>query len=196
MKIKFRFHRLVWLATMALLAGGAVSVRAASEPTAFQLAKEGNRFIGEPSRDKVLEIYSEKSIASLTPSLWTVVFYDPDARSKVVEVKFGSGLKLDVTRPWKIFGTGKEADVIDFKKVKVDSSEAIKVATGLQLLSPFTLKNTQLRLARTDDGLVWRVRLWAAKLGKPDAVMEIGDVFVSPKDGAVVRADLHIERLN
>ncbi len=175
---------------------GAFSVFASPEPTAFQLAKEGNRFVGEPSKDKVLEIYSDKSIASLTPSLWTVAYFDSDARSKVVEVKFGSGLKLDVTRPWKVFGSGKEADVIDFKKVKVDSSEAIKVATGLQLLSPFTLKNTQLRLSRTDDGLAWRVRLWAAKLGKPDVIMEIGEVFVSPADGNVVRADLHIERLN
>jgi len=174
----------------------AVSSFAAQEPTAFQLVKEGNHYIGEPSRDKVLEISSEKSIASLTPSLWTVEYFDPDARSKVVEVKFGSGLKLDVNRPWKVFGGGKETKIIDFKKMKVDSDEAIKIATTLQLLSPFSLKNTQLRLFYCDDGLVWRVRLWAAKLGKPEAVTEIGDVFISPADGKIVRADLHIERLN
>jgi hypothetical protein len=194
--MKMKFNLLCLVVAAALSAAGTASLRAAQEPTAFQLVKAGNRFVGEPSKDKVLEIYSDKSIASLTPSVWTVAYFDSDARSKVVEVKFGSGLKLDVARPWKVFGSGKEAEVIDFKKVKVDSSEAIKVATGLQLLSPFTLKNTQLRLAHTDDGLVWRVRLWAAKLCKPDAIMEIGDVFVSPTDGQVVRADLHIERLN
>jgi hypothetical protein len=196
MTIKNQWQRPLLIALAGLLAGGIMSAQAAAEPTAFQLAKEGNRFVGEPSKDKVLEIYSDKSIANLVPSVWTVVYFDADARSKVVEVKFGSGLKLDVSRPWKVFGSGKEAEVVDFKKVKVDSNEAIKVATGLQLLSPFTLKNTQLRLAHTDDGLVWRVRLWAAKLGKPDAIMEIGEVFISPTDGSVVRADLHIERLN
>jgi hypothetical protein len=44
--------------------------------------------------------------------------------------------------------------------------------------------------------LTWKVRLWAAKLGKPDVVMEIGGLCISPEDGRGVRADLHTERLN
>ena len=169
---------------------------AGQEPTAFQLAKAGNRFVGEPSRDKVLGIISDKSIASLTPSIWRVAYFDPDARSKIVEVKFGSGLKLGVNRPWKIFGGGKEADVLDLKKLKVDSDEALRIATMQKLLQPFTLKYSQLWLQHGDDGLTWKVRLWAAKLGKPDVIMEIGDLFISPEDGKIIRADLHIERLN
>lgn len=170
---------------------------AGQEPTAFQLAKDGNRFLGEPSKEKVLEIYSDKSVARLTPSIWTVAYFDPDAKFKVVEVKFGAGLKLDVNRPWKVFGgIGKEANLIDFKSLKVDSDKAIKIATSQQLLAPFTLKHTQLWLKLGDDGLVWRVRLWAAKLGQTEVVKEIGDIFISPVDGKVVRADLHIDRLN
>ena len=183
------------LAAVLLLAGF-TSAFAGSEPTAFQLAKEGNRYVGDPSRDQVLEIFSQKSIASLTPSLWTVAYFDPDTTFKVVEVKFGAGLKLDVRRPWKLFDSGKESDVIDLKKLKVDSDEAIKIATSQQMLSPFNLKYTQLWLQHSDDGLVWRVRLWAAKLGKPDVIMEIGDICISPTDGKVVQANLHIERLN
>lgn len=183
------------LAAVLLLAGF-TSAFAGSEPTAFQLAKEGNRYVGDPSRDQVLEIFSQKSIASLTPSLWTVAYFDPDTTFKVVEVKFGAGLKLDVRRPWKLFDCGKKSDVIDLKKLKVDSDEAIKIATSQQMLSPFNLKYTQLWLQHSDDGLVWRVRLWAAKLGKPDVIMEIGDICISPTDGKVVQANLHIERLN
>ena len=59
---------------IVMLFAGVWSSFAGQEPTAFQLAKDGNRFVGEPSQDKVLEIYSEKSIASLTPSLWTVAY--------------------------------------------------------------------------------------------------------------------------
>jgi len=47
----------------AWVAGGA-------EPTAFELIKEGNRSLGEQSKDKVLEIHSDKSVASLTPNIW------------------------------------------------------------------------------------------------------------------------------
>ena len=194
MKIKTKCFCLV--AAGALLLSALVPAFAGPEPTAFQLAKDGNRFVGEPSRDRVLKINSDKSIAGLTPSIWRVAYFDPDARSKIVEVKFGSGLKLDVSRPWKMFGGGKEADVLDLKKLKVDSDAALRMATMQKLLQPFTLKYSQLWLQRGDDGLTWKVRLWAAKLGKPDAIMEIGDIFISPEDGNIVRADLHIERLN
>lgn len=194
MKLKFvrslsRSFAVLWLITAGAAFGG-------QEPTALQLVKEGNRFVGEPSKDKVLEIASDKSIAGLVPSLWTVSYYDPDAKSKVVEVKFGSGLKLEVSRPWKLFSSGKEDNVLKLDALKVDSDKALKIATTLQVIAPFTLKNSQIWLQRSDDGLTWKVRLWAAKLGKPDVVMEIGDIFISPEDGKVVRADLHLERLN
>lgn len=184
------------VAVVAVLLGGLSAAVAGPEPTAFQLAKDGNRFVGEPSKGKVLAIESDKSIASLTPSVWTVKYFDPDAKSKIVEVKFGSGLKLDVKRPWKPFGSAREADVLDLQKFKVDSDEAVRIATSQQLLAPFRLKYTQLRLGPCDDGLVWRVRIWSAKLGKPEVIMDIGEVFISPVDGKIVRADLHIERLN
>jgi hypothetical protein len=174
----------------------ASSAFAASEPTALQLVKEGNRFVAEPSKGKVLAFESDRSILGLTPTVWTVSYFDADARSKVAEVKFGSGLKLDVKRPWRITGSAKEAEVIDLTKVKIDSDKALKIATTVQLLQPFSLKQAQLWLQRGDDGLAWRVRIWAAKPGKPEAVVNVGDVFISPADGSIIRADLHIERLN
>ena len=195
MKTKSNYSNL--LAICAVLLSALAPAFAGSQPTAFQLAKDGNRFVGEPSRSKVLEIYSDKSIAGLTPSIWHVAYFDPDARSKVVEVKFGAGLKMDVSRPWKLLGgSGKEENVLDLKKFKVDSDGAIKTATTQQLLQPFTLKYTQLWLRRGDDGLSWKVRIWAAKLGKADSIVEIGDIYISPEDGQVIRADLHIDRLN
>lgn len=169
----------------------------AAEPTAFQLIKAGNQFVGEPSKDKVLEIRSDKSLVGLTPSVWYVDYYDPDARGKIAEVKFGAGLKLDVKRPMKLFGgSGKEGDVFNLKKLKTDSDAALNIATSQQLLKPLTLKNTQMWLSRGDDGLVWKVRIWAAKLNDPKATAEIGDVYISPEDGKIVRADLHVERVN
>ena len=194
--MKFSFLERLPALVCGFLLFATSSAMAGEEPTAFQLIKDGNRYVGEPSKDKVLEIISEKSIASLTPSVWTVSYFDPDAISKVVKVKFGAGLKLDVSRPWRPFDSARESEVLDISKFKVDSNQAIRIATSQLLLSPFTLKYTQLRLAPCADGIVWRVRVWAAKLGKPDVVMDIGKIYISPEDGKVIRADLHIERLN
>jgi hypothetical protein len=174
----------------------------ASELTAFQLIKEGNRHLGEEARDRVVQIRSEKSIGSLTPNIWYVVYYDPDATAKAAEVKFGAGKKLSVKRPARILemGTGAHRE-LNRDKMKVDSDKAIELAKKEPLLNKLTLTNTQLWLERdfwsADKDLpVWKVRLWAAKIRKPTESADIGDIYVSAEDGKVLRSDLHIDRLD
>jgi len=197
MKKYSSFRQLLIFAVVCGLAGMAWLRVNAAEPTALQLIKVGNQFVGEPSKDKVLEIYSDKSLVGLTPSVWYVDYFDPDATGKLVEVKFGAGLKLDVKRPLKLFGGGgKEGNIFDLKKLKMDSDAALRIATSQQLLKPLTLNNTQMWLSRGDDGVVWKVRIWAAKLKDANFTAEIGDVYISSEDGKIVRADLHVERVN
>jgi hypothetical protein len=96
----------------------------------------------------------------------------------------------------KLFGGGgKEGNVFDLKKLKTDSDAALRIATSLELLKPLTLKNTQMWLSRGDEGVFWKVRIWAAKLNDATATAEIGDVYISPEDGKVVRADLKVTRV-
>jgi hypothetical protein len=169
-----------------------------AEPTAFELVKEGNRAIGEQSKDKVLGIHSEKSVASLTPNVWYVTYFDPDAPLKRVEVKFGAGQQLGVKRESHppFGGVGSLDKVLEIKKLKVDSDKAIKIATAEPLLAKLTIKATQLWLEYTGAAPVWKVRVWAAKLRKPDATANIGDISISAESGEVVKSDLHIERVD
>jgi len=174
----------------------------ASELSAFQLIKEGNRHLGEEARDRVVQIRSEKSIGSLTPNIWYVVYYDPDATAKAAEVKFGAGKKLSVKRPARVLelGTGAHRE-LNRDKMKVDSDKAVEIAKKEPLLNNLTLTNTQLWLERdfwsADKELpVWKVRLWAAKIRKPTESADIGDIYISAEDGKVLRSDLHIDRLD
>jgi len=181
----------VWLALAAL--GSAV----AGEPTAFDLVNEGNRYVGEQCKDKVVQIRSEKSIASLFPSVWYIVYYDPDATFKATEVKFGAGKKLKISRPMRMLEpvTGDHKK-LDGSKLKVDSDKAIETAAAEPLLKSLTLRATQLWLQRSDEGPVWKLRLWAARLDKPNKNVDIGEVFVSAETGQVVKTDLHINRVD
>jgi hypothetical protein len=192
---KYSSFRQLCIFTIVCGLSGAAWLRAdAAEPTALQLIKAGDQFLGEQSRDKVLEIHSDKSLVGLTPSVWYVDYFDPDATGSLVEVSFGAGQKLDVKRPFRLFGN-KVDNIFDLKKLKTDSDDALRVATSLQLLKSLTLKNSQMWLERGDDGVVWKVRLWAAKLKNPAASAEIGDVYVSSEDGKVVRAELKVDRV-
>src|SRR6266567_526644 len=83
---------------LAIFAAFGLAARGA-EATAFELAKEGNRFVGEQSKDRIVQIRSEKSVGGPSPNIWYVVFYDPTATLKAVEVKFGAGKMLDVNGP-------------------------------------------------------------------------------------------------
>ena len=169
-------------------------VAAAKEPTAFELAKEGNRYVGEQSKDQIVQIRSEKSVGSLTPDMWYVVYYDPDAPLKAVEVKFGVGKKMDVKRPVRLIEPIiKAQDPLPKDKLKIDSDEAIKIASQEPLLARLTLKASLLTLERrsVDDYTpVWKVRLWAAKLKNPNDNTAVGEVIVSATDGTVLKSDV------
>jgi len=171
---------------------------APKEMTAFDLAKEGNRSLGEDSKDKVIQIRSEKSIDSLVPGVWYVVYYDPDAGAKTVEVKFGAGQKLEVSRPGRPFGsTRTERDVLPAASLKIDSDKALQIASKEPLLEKLTLKASRLALERRSDEdptPVWKVRLWAAKLKNPSTNTEVGEVVISAEDGRVLKSDLKPDR--
>jgi len=172
-------------------------VAGAGEPTAFELAKMGNQYVGVQSKDKVVQIRSEKSVGSLTPNIWYVVYYDPDATLKAVEVKMGAGQKMNVSHPLRILEMADDKHkVLDMDKLKVDSDRALKIATSQPLLHNLTLRASRLILGHSDEGPVWKVQLWAAKLKDPNDDEDIGVVILSATDGSVVKTDLHPNRVD
>ncbi|HHY86842.1 MAG TPA: hypothetical protein GYA07_15100 [Verrucomicrobia bacterium] len=184
------------LAVLILLGTGFLS-RAADEPTALEVVKEANRHVGEEVKDKVIRIRSEKSVAGLTPNIWYVMYYNPDVRFKTTEVKIGAGKKLDVRNPLRQpFAYINIDRVIDLKKVKVDSDDAIKIASAEPLLEKLTLRATELSLEPSDNGPVWKVRLWAARLRNPNRDADIGELTIDAIEGKVIKNDLRISRVD
>lgn len=170
----------------------------AAEITALSLIKEGNKYVGEQAKDQVVEIRSEKSIGSLEPTIWRIVYYDPTATFKAVEVKFGAGKMLDVKRPMRLLEPiTRQAEPLPMSKVKIDSDQAIRAVLAEPLLEKLTVKATSARLHRGDAGLpVWRIRVWAAKLRDPNAQADLGEVILSAEDGKVIKNGLRISRVD
>ncbi|HYV27398.1 MAG TPA: hypothetical protein VFA77_07685 [Candidatus Eisenbacteria bacterium] len=171
----------------------------AKEMSAFDLAKEGNRYIGEQSKDKIVQIRSEKSVGTLTPDLWHVVYYDPDAALKAVEVKFGAGKKMEVKRPVRLLEPITRANEPLLKeKLKIDSDKALDIASKEPVLGKLTLKASRMVLERRgfdDAAPVWKIQLWA-RLSNPADSVDIGEVVLSAEDGTVLKSDLHPDRVN
>ena len=166
--------------------------KASADPTALQLAKKGNDYIGVQSKDKVVEILSEKSVVNLAPNVWHVVYFDPDAPFKSVEVKFGGGQEMEVSHPVRPFQMpAKEVEILDPSKLKVDSDQALNIATSQSLLKSLTLRAAKLTLTHSEYGAVWKVQLWAAKLKDPNKEADVGTTTLSAVDGSIVKSDLH-----
>ncbi len=177
----------------------------ASQPSAFDLIQKGNRYVGEQSKDKVVQIRSEKSVGTLNPSVWYIVYYDPTATLKSVEVKFGAGEMMSVKRPLRLLEPVTGGDMpLDRAKLKIDSDEAVKIALKQPLLENLKVVATQLKLERSKEALlgegageaVWKVKLWAAKLRNPNREADVGEVWITALDGKVVKNDLHINRVD
>lgn len=170
----------------------------AKDPTALQLIKEGNRYVGEQAKDKVVQIRSEKSINGLEPSIWYVVYYDPTATLKAVEVKFGAGKMMDVKRPFRLLEPVTGGDTpLDREKLKIDSDEAIKLASKEPLLERVKVTAVASKLERArEGGIVWKVRFWAENLRKKTEDADVGEVHIGAEDGKVLKTDLHINRVD
>jgi hypothetical protein len=182
--------------SLAAISQGAV----AKEMSAFDLAKEGNRYIGEQSKDKIVQIRSEKSVGTTTPDIWYVVYYDPDAALKAVEVKFGAGKKMEVKRPVRLLEPITRANEPLLKeKLKIDSDKALDIASKEPVLGKLMLKASRMLLERRgfDDATpVWKIQLWAAKFINPADSVDLGEVVLSAEDGTVLKSDLHPDRVN
>src|SRR5687768_18418457 len=139
-----RFTQRARLAIAFITIATLTASASAAEKTAFELAREADKHVGEDAKGKVVQIRSEKSIGSLTPNIWYVVLYDTDATAKATEIKFGAGQKLSVKRPARILAFGfKDHLPLDKDKLKVDYDEAIKTATSEPLV-----KNVKLTASR------------------------------------------------
>jgi hypothetical protein len=181
-------------------------VGVAAEPTAFELVKEGNRYVGEESKDKVVQIRSERSVGGTTPKVWHIVYYDPNASLKAVEVKFVAGKKEDVTRPLRLLEPISGSDQpLDRQKMKVDSDAAIKKALKEPILENIKVTSAELKLERVGEGVLerggvgeptWKIKLWASKIKDPTKDQDIGEIWLSSNDGKITKTDLHIDRLN
>ncbi len=169
----------------------------AGDATAFSLVKEGNRYVSDEVKDKVVQIHSEKSAGGLTPSVWYVDYNDEDATFKIAQVKFEGGKKASVKRPMRPLElTAANKVIMDKRKMNIDSDKAQATATGDSAVSSAKIKATQLWLQTRDEGVIWKVRLWAEKPNHPGDDVDIGDIYISADDGKVTRRDFHLERLN
>jgi hypothetical protein len=161
------------------------------DTAALDLIKKGNDYVGIQSKDKVLEVYSDKSVSSLEPNIWYVVYYDPSVFSKTVEVKFEAGEQRDVTHPMHPFQLpAKPNEILDLSKVTVNSDRALDIATSQPVLKGLRLRYTKMTLQSGENGLEWKVQIWSAKVNDPTKDANIGSVTVSAINGNIIDSDL------
>lgn len=168
----------------------------AKEPTAFDLIKEGNRYVGELAKDKIVTIRSEKSVSDIIPSVWTVVFYDPATTTKATAVKFGSGKMMSVGQPVRVWAamSGKSHE-LDRAKLKVDSDKALKTALKEPVLERVKVVASEMKLELYQKEPAWRVTLYAEKLKIPGKDANLGEVILSAETGEVIKNELKITKV-
>ena len=171
---------------------GLAGAQLASAQTTMDLLRKADNYVGIQSRDKILEIYSEKSVVGLEPNIWHVVYYDPSVFLKSTDVKFGGGQEMEVSHPMHPFQMPARLDqVMDRSKLNVDASEAVEIASAQPLLKGLTLRTSKLKLQKVDGIPTWKVELWAAKVSDPSNEANVGYVCISAVDRSILKIDLH-----
>ena len=186
------------IATIATVLTSVTLLAADPDPTAFDLIKEGNRYVGEQAKDRVVQLRSERSIGSLNPKVWYVVYHDPTARMKAVEVKFAAGKMIDVKRPFRLVERiSDKTQPMDKEKLKIDSNKAIEIALKEPILEDITVKSVEASLQ--NDGAiapVWKLRLWAERLSGAQETAGIGHLMITADEGKVIENEVNLKRLD
>lgn len=167
--------------------------------SAFSLIKEGNRYVGEQAKDKVVQIRSEKSVNGVTPSTWYVVFYDSTAALKATEVKFANGKMVDVKRPLRLLEatSSKKSEPLDREKLRIDSDQALETALKESAVKEGNVTASEMRLERGEGGIpTWRIEFWGAKGNDSKGDISLGTVSLSAEDGKVLQSDLKANRID
>ncbi|HEX3624020.1 MAG TPA: hypothetical protein VH280_01195 [Verrucomicrobiae bacterium] len=172
--------------------GLATSRLALADPTALDMIKKGDDYVGVQSKDKVIEINSDKSVTSLEPNIWHVVYYDPSVFAKTAEVRFEAGQEAGVAHPMRPFALPAKPDqVLDLPKITVDSDRAVRIAASQPVLKGLQLRYSRLSLQKGDQGAEWKVELWSAKVSDPSKDANVGYVRISAADGSILQSNLH-----
>jgi hypothetical protein len=182
-----------YVVILALGAGAQGQSSSAVPMTAFALVKAGDKVIAPQAKDRIMEVYSEKSTGGLAPDVWYIDYFDPTAAFKRTEVTFVAGKVTEIKRPKRLFDALTGSKKLDGKKLKIDSDRALAMALKEPMLKKVHLQATQFWLEKTVVGSTWKIRFWAARRGKPDQTVEIGDLYLSSKTGETLKNDLHIE---
>ncbi|MES2310565.1 MAG: hypothetical protein V4507_17060 [Verrucomicrobiota bacterium] len=168
-------------------------------PTAFDALKSAENHIAKESVGKVIQIIGKRDEKTLTPSTWSFVFLDLNARQqgRIVTIRAGKPIEirdgyfeLDKMR----LAAYKDNEVISPSSLKVDSNQALQAIIKSGSLEKIKLSTVTFDLSRDNNARLpyWTVRLFADKDGKEE---DIGYGVVSSETGGVVELKLELQRL-
>ncbi|MBC8001446.1 MAG: serine/threonine protein kinase [Opitutaceae bacterium] len=191
-------------AVAAQVARARVKIRATQSaefmvPTAFLALKEGDRFLNNRSRGKVVRIVSTRSADGTAPTNWSVFYFDPLARQKLVEVQFRGREMMKVHEPGASFG-GLFAPLprpLDNSKLAINSDEAIRILMRQPEIDKLPVRITEMELLSNDrDEPTWRIVLWSVKRRDTNLSVRIGELVLSGSDGRIITNTLKPSRVD
>jgi hypothetical protein len=188
----------------ALLTACGLLTASVLDRTAFELAKEGNKYIVEQSRDKVVQIRSEKSSRNTTPAIWYVVYFDSVKAAGAgnfrfatgTELKFSAGNLVSIRRDVQLLEAPTDKYVeMDAAMLTVDSDRALGIALKEPVLESLKVMATDMTLEQGPEGYpVWKISIWANKKNTTVDV-KAGEIWVSCIDGKVCKMTVNPGRV-
>ncbi len=167
--------------------------------TAFQARPVAEKQLSDQAKGKLIQISSIRS-HSTRPSQWRFIFWDPFAaqncraititNGKVSEIREGY-VEADRLR----LAAYKQEEVLDGKRLKVDSDQALARLMSNTLLKDIHLSAATFHLSKAKSPIapIWVINLYAEKNGKE---IDLGKAKISSETGEIFEMALKLDRLN
>jgi hypothetical protein len=170
--------------------------------TAFQARDLARKEMNEEAKNKVIEIFGVQSPASVDPTEWQVLFYDPYAKQdgrvvkimgyRILSIEDGY-MQLERVR----LAAYKQEEVIDPKNMKVDSDQILSILKRSTPIANMKVASLQMVLKKLGKGNVppvWIVHVFSVKpsTGK---LKEVGEARISADSGQILEFDIDPKKI-
>jgi len=190
------------LSTLTVLALSASFALAGEPVSAFDAIKIADKELNKEAKDRVIEIFGEKSNTSVFPDKWQIIFFDPYAKQdgRMIEVTAGrvTAIQDGYTQLGKFrLAAYKPEEVINPGAMKIDSSKILDILKTSTALKDAHITGLRMKLVKPDKSSAipnWYVVISASSSSTGESG-EVGEATISAATGQILNLDIDSKKL-
>lgn len=174
----------------------------AANVTALKAYKLAYDQVNKLARESLIQIEGKPNSPNVLPTEWMILFYDPYAAQNGTMVRIAGDTIVEIRDGYMQAGklrlaAYKQEEILDAKKLKVDSDDILKILKKSPLLTDVKISSLGLWLKKDGKGplapSIWHITIYG--MNHKANEIEFGEAEISAFSGKIIRLDVNLKKI-